>query len=138
MTHTNDGACKKCLDIMDKYPGINPQLKSWFLMAQAVYWNFHCADAGRGEYDQEAYFAKGASKARWGQSSHNYNAAIDTFFLVDGAYSLDKDLYNQLAAEIPDYISWYGAPDAKFYELPHFEITEWRKLVAAGEASLVE
>jgi hypothetical protein len=138
MSHVNNGACEKCIEIIEKYPGFNDQLKSWFLMMQAKTVNFHCANAGRGEIEQESYFQKGASKAHWGQSSHNYNCAIDTFFMVDGAYSLDKELFAEIAPEIPDYISWYGAPDAKFYELPHFEIKEWRKLMAAGEVNLVE
>lgn len=138
MSHVNNGACDKCAEIMNKFPKFNLQLKGWFLIVQAKHTNFHCADAGRGELDQEAYFAKGASKAHWGQSSHNYNCAMDTFFLVNGAYSLDKALYAEIAAEIPEYISWYGAPDAKFRELPHFEIREWRKLLIAGEISLVE
>lgn len=138
MIHVNDGACIKCEEIMNKYAGFVNQLKEWFLFMQAKYPMFHTCDAGRGKREQELFLAKGASKARWGQSSHNYNAALDTFFLVDGKYSLDQKLYDSIAPEVPAFISWYGAPGAKFYERPHFEIKTWREMVGAGEIKLVE
>lgn len=138
MSHINNGACEKCIQIINKYAGFNEDLKSWFLLTQANHPEFHCADAGRGKVEQELFYSKGASKAHFSQSSHNFNCAIDTFFLIDGAYSLDKKLFDIVSLEIPSHIKWYGAPDAVFYERPHYEIRNWCELVARGEAVLVE
>jgi hypothetical protein len=138
LSHVNTGSCQKCLDIMNRYVGFNAQLKSWFCLVQAKHWSFHCADAGRGKVEQETYFARGASRAQYGQSSHNFNVGLDTFFLVEGEYSLDKKLYALISPEIPKHIVWYGAPGAKFYELPHFELADWRGLLIKGLVKLVE
>lgn len=123
---------------MNKYQNINQDLKNWFIIMQSRFKDFHCAEAGRGHIDQEAMFSKGASKAHWGQSSHNYNCALDCFFLVDNKYSLDEEKFKEIFPEIPEYISWYGAFGAKFYERPHYEIKAWRLLLAQGKLSLVQ
>jgi len=128
MSHDNSGNCQHCEQIFNKYPGFYQPLKMWFKLIQSRFSNFHIADAGRGKIDQELYFHRGASRAHWGHSSHNYNAAIDTFWLVSGSYSLDESLYAQIAPEIPDFIQWYGAPGAAFYERPHFEYRAWKTL----------
>ena len=138
MKHENDGACAKCQEIFDKYPGFYLPLRWWFSLVQLNNPAFHCAEAGRGKIEQEILFAKGRSRARWGQSAHNANIAFDSFFLVDGQYSLDRKLYESIEPEIPDFISWYGSPRASFPEVPHFECKGWKKLLAIGDVRLVE
>lgn len=130
--------CPGCLAKFDKYRGFYMPLKYWFFQMRQKDIRFHCADAGRGKVDQEAFFAKGASKAHYGQSSHNYNIAIDTFFLVNGAYCLDENLYDAIVSSLDPNISWYGASDAVFKERPHFEWKKWLQLKDAGAISLVE
>ncbi len=138
MKHLNDGNCAKCRSIFLKYPGFNQNLWNWFKLVQAKHKNFHAAEAGRGKIDQEADFHRGASKSHWGESAHNFNAAVDTFFLVDGNYSLDEKLFQQIEPEIPLSIEWYGAPGAKFYERPHFQVRGWKVLRDKGQLKLVE
>lgn len=137
-SHLNNGACDHCREIIEKFPGFEQRLQGWFHLIQAKFHNFHIAEAGRGKIIQEVYFNKGASRAHWTQSAHNWNAAIDTFWLVDGAYSLENSLYAQIQTEIPDFIEWYGARDAIFYERPHFEIKNWAELALQDLLKLVE
>jgi hypothetical protein len=138
MSHINNGDCPKCKEIFDKYPGFAMSLRSWFVMMQAKFQDLHISCAGRGHLEQEECFAKGASRARWGHSSHNLNAAIDMFFLVDGKYNVERHRYDMIASEIPDYVEWYGRPGASFPELPHYELKNWRELSAQGILKPVE
>jgi hypothetical protein len=138
MSHQNTGKCQACEGIFNKYPGFYEPLKEWFFYTQSVFPRFHVSCAGRGKIDQEACFSRGASKAHWLKSSHNFNCAIDTFFLVNGAYCLDESLYAAVVADLDPNIEWYGSKDAVFPERPHFEWLSWPQLVADGIISPVE
>jgi hypothetical protein len=137
--HVNNGSCPRCLEIINKYPSFNEDLRKWFLALQALRPEAHTSCAGRGKDDQEAYFKQGTSRAHWGQSAHNYNLAIDVFKL------------SQAGAEWP--INWYQTvvvPSAEaaglesaskwttFREWPHFQVKNWKSVVTAGKAKLVE
>lgn len=137
-SHDNSGACPHCIEILNTYPGIDEDLAEWFRETQKTFNNFHIAEAGRGKIAQEKDFARGASRAHYGHSAHNYNAAIDTFFLVNGAYSLDERLFDAVVVDLPFFIEWYGAKGAVFYERPHFEKIAWKYLADQGLLVLVE
>lgn len=131
--HLNTGSCQKCVEIFDRFPGFHLELRAWFIALQAVNKDAHISCAGRGRAEQEDCFTRGASKAHYGQSSHNYNAAIDIFRLTQaGGASWDKPWFEVVigpavhAATIQ--LKWYGEPGATFYELPHVEIAAWRSL----------
>jgi hypothetical protein len=94
--HSNSGNCLGCAKIFNKYDGFYEPLKDWFFKIQAKYPDFHACCAGRGQVDQEAFFAKGASDAHWLSSAHNFNSAVDTFFLIDGNACFDGHLYNKI------------------------------------------
>jgi len=136
--HINNGNCFQCDLISKKYPHFSVDLLNWFKLIQARIPEFHISEAGRGKIEQNLYFARRASLAKYGESAHNYNAAMDTFFLIDGEYNLDKENYDLLVPEIPNYIEWYGKPGSHFFELPHFEIKNWIALARAKKISLVE
>lgn len=138
MKHDNSGACAHCLEILNKYPKFDEDLLEWFKSTQKTTPNFHAAEGGRGREAQETDFTHGASKAHYGESAHNFNAALDGFFIVKGKYNLDEELFRQVAIGLPSFIEWYGAVGAKFYERPHFEKCGWRELADAGLISLVE
>lgn len=138
--HTNNGACEKCDQIFDRYTDFYEPLRAWFEDFQSEHPEAHISCAGRGYEDQEYFFSIKTTKARYGQSSHNYNAAIDIFEM-----SVDfTDIYeiswfkNVLAPAIPDWLKWYGEPGSSFYELPHVEVRNWRELVHEGVLTLVE
>lgn len=144
MSHQNDGACKKCAEIFAAYPHVYTPLQNWFRLVQAKFPSFHTSCAGRGREAQEMCFNNRASLAHYGQSAHNYNAAFDGWFLVNGLYNgnlKDQDLHDlflQIYPEIPDYVVWYGYPGAKFYEMAHYEIRDWKDKVDRGVLDLVE
>lgn len=136
--HSNSGSCLGCAKIFNKYHGFYQPLRDWFFKVQEKYPEFHIACAGRGKIDQEACFSRKASNARYLESSHNYNAAIDTFFMVDGEYRLDDSLYSKIEQELIPEITWYGSKKAKFYEKPHFEVANWKELRDQGILKPVE
>ncbi|HEY5688539.1 MAG TPA: hypothetical protein VIS27_09575 [Yeosuana sp.] len=136
--HVNGAeACPKCLAICDTYPGINKELKRWFFEQQKDQPSFHISEAGRGKVRQNLLFDAGSSRAKWLESAHNYNVAIDTFFIdKEGKLSYDKDRYAKI--KVPNFITWYGAPGSKFYERPHYQIKNWRDLLKDGKLKEVE
>lgn len=137
--HTNNGSCLSCGRILNAYPKFNSLLRNWFLDLQAKHPEVHVSAAGRGRIAQESLFERKASRAHYGQSSHNFNAAIDVFRLLDGKYNLDEDWFNEvIAPALRDDLVWYGRRDALFYERPHIELKGWREMVKRGELRLVE
>lgn len=119
---------------------MNLDLRLWFVMFQGKHPEAHISEAGRGLVDQEAAKHRGASKASFGESAHNCNCAIDMFEMAgDRKIIYEKEWFQKvLAPELPDYLVWYGAPGSKFFELPHIEHRDWKKLLAEGKAKLVE
>jgi hypothetical protein len=137
--HTNSGACNKCSLIFNKYPNFYAPLRDWFFAFQHLHPEAHISCAGRGEEEQESLYFRRASRAEWGQSAHNYGAAIDIFEMTG-----HRDIYetvwfhNVLAPALPKWLTWYGRPGSKFYELPHVEVTDWRDMAKKGLIGLVE
>ena len=108
-------------------------------MFQAAHPEAHISCAGRGSIDQEAKRAQGRSNARFGESAHNYNCAIDMFVSLPNKGIYDLEWFTLIMApEVPDYLEWYGAPGAKYSELAHVELKEWKLMRADGKLSLVE
>ncbi|HKY99800.1 MAG TPA: hypothetical protein VJ112_01400 [Rhabdochlamydiaceae bacterium] len=145
--HINNGDCLKCDEIFARYPGFHFGLRSWFEEIQTKDPSAHVSCAGRGRIEQEEYFKKKTSRAHWKESAHNYNAALDVFRLTQQGASYDRSWFKDtvgIAVEIhnsfvPDFhLEWYGAPEAKFKELPHVQIYQWRNYVRLGLLHLVE
>jgi hypothetical protein len=139
MTHDLSGTCEACQAIFLKYPLFAGELMIWFKSVQREIPDFHISCAGRGRASQNLFFKSGLSKAPYAQSAHNYNAAIDTFRLKDGKYELNPTWYHLVIAPcLYSGLTWYGASDAKFYELPHIELADWRDRAKNGVLTLVE
>ena len=139
MTHTNSTTpCPGCLAKFNAYPNFYLPLQQWFFSIQSKYPDFHIAEAGRGKIEQELYYARGVSNAQYGQSAHNWNCAIDTFFQDNGHYSVDASRYKDIFQSLDSSVKWYGTPDAVFKETPHFEWASWRDLRDDGTLKLVE
>lgn len=142
MKHENNGKCPKCKALFDAFPDFNKNLRSWFIMFQAKHPEAHISCAGRGAADQMAALAAKASRAKFGESAHNYNCAIDLFVMDHKNYPNNiypkKWFETVLAPEIPYFLNWYGDKGSKFYELPHVEVRDWRGLRSQGLAQLVE
>lgn len=139
MKHENNGRCLKCQQILNRYAGFETTLRAWFEDLQAKLPEAHISCAGRGKQDQEMLFQRRASKARFGESAHNYNAAIDIF--ENQGKPLDiyevKWFKQVLAPHIPPWVKWYGEPGSRFWELPHVELRDWRELSKQGILRLI-
>jgi len=139
MKHENNGKCQKCLGIFGTYPGFHQGLLDWFTNFQATHPEAHISCAGRGKIEQERDFFKGASKAHYGQSAHNYNCAIDVFAMLPGENTIYPLawFHNILSPQIPDWLDW-GWHWTRFPEMPHLEVAGWEELRDNGHVHLVE
>jgi hypothetical protein len=139
--HNNNGSCLGCDAVFKRYPGFNVRLWDWFRGFQSRHPEAHISCAGRGKQDQEALFIRGATRAHYGESSHNYNCAIDIFEQGGILANIYEDTWFKqvLSPEIDrSFITWYGEKGAPFFELPHCEVTRWRSMLTSGEIKLVE
>jgi hypothetical protein len=138
--HENNGACPRCCVIFDKYPGFHKDLRAWFEGFQSKHPEAHISCAGRGHDEQNTLFHRGASKATYPKSAHNCNCAIDVFCMQPSNGDIyDKVwFYQVLAPEIPARFTWYGRPNAPFFEMPHIEAGNWHSLLASKEMLPVE
>lgn len=96
------------------------------IFAHAVY---------RSASEQNSAFVRGVSKAKAGQSPHNFGCAVD---LVHGTKAWDLTakqwailghLGKEIAAQAGIKITWGG--DWKFYDPAHWELSDWRTRRAA-------
>lgn len=137
--HVNNGDCPRCEEIFRKYPGFHQKLYDWFKSLQELKRTCHISECGRGKELQELFYMRGASRAHYGESAHNYNCAIDVFGMVDGrACYLDSWYEINIGTQIPSWLCWYGDPKAKFREKPHIEVRDWKELKINGVIKLVE
>jgi len=93
----------------------------------------HCVV--RGSEEQNRLFKEGKSKARAGESPHNYGAAVDIVHgklgwnLSRRQWAIIGHLGKEIAAQQGLKVTWGG--DWKFYDPAHWELTEWRAIRAA-------
>jgi len=138
--HQNSGDCKKCDMVLDRYPGFHIMLRAWFKAFQGLHPEAHISCAGRGELDQEAAFTNKTSRAHYGESAHNYNAAIDLFEMRGDSRNIyERDWFvNILKPALEPWQKWYGREGSPYPELPHVEVSDWKFLAKTGALSLVE
>ena len=92
----------------------------------------------RSAAEQMALYAQGrttpgpiVTRAKAGQSAHNYGFAIDVVPLVNGKPEwTGHNLVWQEVGRLGQArgMRWYGAPDSKFFEMPHFQHPDWFSL----------
>lgn len=135
--HINDGKCSKCRELLQ---GVHPTLVEWFERFQGAVLDAHVAWGHRGEKDQNDAFKKGTSKAKWGESPHNYAPAlaIDLFRLTHTGAEWQVSWYQKYVGESvakEPKLEW-GGSWIKWKDFPHVQAKDWKKLVQAGEAKL--
>lgn len=138
--HLNNGTCPHCELIFRRYDNFHRPLWDWFIRFQKDNPEAHISCAGRGHLDQEEAFVKKTSKAHYGESAHNYNAAIDLFELShDTANIYEREWFEKvLQPALQPWMSWYGREGSKYYELPHVEVAQWKAIAKAGGLALVQ
>lgn len=126
--HKNSPKCLKCQEMLYAYL-VDGTLRQWFEDLQAKQPEVHIAFTYRNKADQDKFFREKKTKAKFGQSPHNYlpAMAIDIFFLVDGKYYLDMKWLRQIANDMPKELEWGG--NWKMKDGPHFERAGWKSLV---------
>lgn len=135
MKHQNNGNCAKCDSIIKD---CSDELKAWFKAEQKADPELHACCGRRDKAGQDAELARGTSKAKFGESPHNYlpSRAIDVFFQVDGKALWAFQRYKALAKRKPSNIIWGGdwdndglSTDEKWIDSPHFQEVDWKKKV---------
>ena len=92
----------------------------------------HCCV--RGSAEQSRLFKEGRSKARPGESPHNYGAAVDivhslkAWDLTRKQWEIIGHLGKETAKAIGVRVSWGG--DWQFYDPAHWELADWLKIRA--------
>lgn len=108
-----------------------------------------CAEAGidilvtcalRTDAEQTALYAQGrtapghiVTKAKAGESAHNYGLAIDVVPMVNGKpdWNGSDPVWSVIGKKgMAAGLTWLGAPGSEFVEMAHFELPNWRE--AAG------
>lgn len=94
----------------------------------------HCVV--RSHAEQERLFAEKRTKARGGESAHNYGMAIDLIHGVKGwdlsekAWALVGHIGLEIATLNSIKLVWGG--DWAFYDPAHFELKDWKALAAGA------
>lgn len=139
MHHLNLPECPQCSSILHRYPNPHPHLVKWVAAFRGANNDAHISACGRGKEDQERDFAKGVSRAHWGQSPHNYNAAVDWFRITQaGGAAFDRPWFQAKFATLNDPQLLWGGSFTSFPDFPHVEIQGWRIAAQDGSLSLVE
>lgn len=85
----------------------------------------------RGQKEQNNLFAAGYTRARWGQSPHNFGMAVDIVHygkywnLTPKEWAVIGMLGKEVARRRNIKITWGG--DWKFYDPAHWELADWKK-----------
>lgn len=90
----------------------------------------HCVI--RSSHEQNNAFLAGRSKARAGESAHNYGCAVDIvhgtkgWALSERQWAILGHLGKELAAALGLAVVWGG--DWKFWDPAHWELADWRSI----------
>lgn len=90
----------------------------------------HCVN--RGSQDQNRLFKEGRSKARAGESPHNFGAAVDLIHGTKGwdltrkQWAIIGHIGKELAVSLTLDVVWGG--DWKFWDPAHWELANWRSI----------
>jgi hypothetical protein len=127
--HINAATCPGC---EAKMATAHPTLVAFFTSFRAANPDAHVSCSSRTQSDQEADYAKGVSKAHWGQSAHDFtpSRAIDWFRLTQaGGASFDSVWFrNVLAPAIAAAGLVWGGNFSTIRDLPHCELPAWQNL----------
>ena len=88
----------------------------------------HCV--WRDEDEQNRLYEDGFSRAKWGQSAHNYGLAVDlvhgrkAWNLSEKAWAIIGHVGKEIAGQSGIAVTWGG--DWKFYDPAHWELKEWK------------
>lgn len=85
--------------------------------------------------EQDALFVKGVTKAKAGQSAHNYGMAVDVIHFMRGWDLTRKEwavvgaIGKEVARKCNLKVTWGG--DWKFWDPAHWELSDWKERKSA-------
>lgn len=114
------------------HPDLLRFIETFMRLLQSRSFPFFVHELVRDKHTQNAYFAKGVSKARWGSSAHNFGMAADIVHF--GRYwELSKQEWNlvgalgkEAARKSGVKVTW-GGDWASIWDPAHWELADWRK-----------
>ena len=127
--------------LIDLHPKLKPLCEQFLAKAEQKLIDVLITCTYRSNDEQNLLYAQGrtapgriVTRARGGQSAHNFTLngvpaakAFDVVPLVAGKPMWNDDHphwqeLGKIGMELG--LNWYGAPDSKFHELPHFQLKE--------------
>lgn len=119
-----------CLGCAGKLKTAHPELVKFALAFRTDHPEGHISCSTRSQAEQEADYVKGVSKARWGESPHDFDPsrALDWFRLTQaGGASFDSTWYIAILnpAIIRAGLVW-GGNFKSIKDLPHVELPDWK------------
>jgi peptidoglycan LD-endopeptidase CwlK len=124
--HLNISECVACAA---KLKQVHPDLCRWVGILRSTHPDAHVSCGYRGEAEQEADFAKGASRAHYGQSAHNTTpaTAVDIFRLTLTGASFDKVWFETVMAPIARGAGLvWGGDWHSIKDMPHVELNGFK------------
>lgn len=137
-------------DLDELRPEIRPMVDAFVAAVKAAGIDMIVTCTYRSPEEQAAEFAKGrdavgnvinehliTTKARPGQSAHNYGLALDVVPIANGkcVWSVNDPLWQRIGAlGVAAGLQWYGSPGEPFKEFPHFQHPAWKLLIQQGTA----
>jgi len=96
----------------------------------------------RGKAEQDAFFAQGLSKAKFGSSPHNYGLAFDYCPLdQNGKFvqyeAVSTETWNKIGAIVRDCGLTWGGDFKTIVDLDHAENADWQTLTKDGTCPLL-
>ncbi len=127
MKHINNGNCERCAHILKDACQELVDFASKFQKQEP---SGHVSCAYRNEVDQNHAFDRGHSKARFGESPHNFkpSLAIDFFRLTQaGGASFDRPWFIAVLMPAVRAAGLVSGGDFKsFKDYPHVEVKDWK------------
>lgn len=126
---------QKSLDLLD--PALKPIAENFLATCKAKGLNVIIVETFRSNERQNFLYSIGrdekgnkigrtVTRAKAGESKHNFGKAFDIACIYGGKYAPDSHPAWKSAGIIGESLGlvWYGNPRAKFFELAHFELKE--------------
>lgn len=122
----------------DLRPEIRPQVDEFLADCEAAGLDILVTCTLRNDAEQTALYAQGrtapghvVTKAKAGQSAHNYGLALDIVPIVNGKpdWNGSDPVWTVIGKKgMEAGLTWLGAPGSEFKEEAHFEHPDWREL----------
>jgi hypothetical protein len=122
------------IDLPDKHavhPLMRQYTRSLMKELQKLRMDMKIFEMHRSFEKQEEYYARGASKARYGQSPHNWGMAVDIidrrrgWDLSENEWAIFGAIVKSVSEKTRIPVDWGG--DWKFYDPAHIQLRHWKQ-----------